>query len=94
MQAYFNKEEYGEHEEIKIQKFGIDEFNGGLKFKIVTEMGSMVIILDDVREQSRFTQLFQKAMEKAVVVQLSKTLEELKSRASNIEFDNSSEFDC
>lgn len=94
MQAYFNKEEFGEREEIKIQKFGIDEFNGGLKFKIVTEMGSLIVILDDVREQSRFAQLSQKAMEKAIVVQLSKTLEELKAKASNIELDNSSEFDC
>lgn len=94
MQAYFNKEEFGEHEEIKIQKFGIDEFNGGLKFKIVTEMGSLVVILDDIREQSRFAQLSQKAMEKAVVVQLSKTLEELKAKADDISFDNSSEFDC
>ena len=96
MQAYFNeKEEYGEYEQIGIQRISVDELNGGLKLKAVTEKGCFVIILDDVKEQSRFCELMQRAMEKAIVSHLTKALEEMsRNMSSEPTLDINSEFDC
>ena len=96
MQAYFNeREEYGAYEQIKIQRISVDEFNGGLKLKAVTEKGCFVIILDDVKEQSRFCELMQKAMEKAIVTHLTKALEEMsRNMSSEPTLDIDSEFNC
>ena len=95
MQAYFNEKEYGEYEEIGIQKISVDEFNGGLKLKVVTEKGCFVIIIDDVKEQTRFCELMKTAMEKAIMSHLTKALEEMSRNMSSADsLDINSEFDC